>query len=471
MDELYYLNPYLPFVARDSSSWLMLSADTLVPVPDDATECRRALLDGSPVTMGTLVHELGNHTTRLLLEHHAVLDYEPHNDDTLARTRGLLSLSGNESYLERLAQATVLLLGAGAIGTHTAWILAAYGIRHLIILDDDEVEASNLNRQLLYTPADIGQRKVQVITRRLHELRPALTVTALDMRLTSADQLIGLIETYRPQAVVKALDTPEEATGWINTACVRTRVPYTTGGFLQQDAVVGPTYVPGRTPCLDCFENSAPPVHRLAGMGGTCSTVTSFTASLIADEVVRMLTGQQPVESGRMTVRHGTDGTIEHRSLALVSRCSTCRASHRLRPEPAWRYTAMVVWALCLCALPFLVTLPWWSLTKTLSYWGACAVGSLLLPRAHRNSLVAIIAVAYASLAFAMTVRFNPQVLGLQHLPALLAVARTVIGYVLTVSIAAMLMVVLASVVQVLAAALMRAASARGAIRNQEVGA
>ena len=164
-------------------------------------------MEGAPITMPDLVNELGNHTTRTLLEGHGILDYDPRGEDMFSRTRGLLSLSGDESHLVTLGRATVLILGAGAIGSHVAWMLSTYGIGRLVILDDDDVETSNLNRQLLYTMDDIGRRKVEALSDHLTQVRPDLEVTMLDMRLVSVEQLRGLIADIHPQAVVKALLT------------------------------------------------------------------------------------------------------------------------------------------------------------------------------------------------------------------------------------------------------------------------
>lgn len=453
MGELYYFNPYYPFVEREGASSLLLSSDRLMIIPDNAVRCTQAIVKGTPITISELVDELGNHSARVLLENHVVIDDNIRGEDMFSRTRGLLSLSGHESDLTALDRATVLLLGAGAIGSHVGWTLTAYGVGHLVILDDDSVEASNLNRQLLYTQADIGRRKVEALSFRLREIRPDLRVTTLDERLTSTEQMRLLLAQHHPDAVVKALDTPEEVTSWINTACVEARVPYTTGGFVQLDAIVGPTYVPGRTPCLDCFEQPEVQTRRICGIGGTCSTATSFAASLVADEIVRALTGKNPVEAGRMTVRHATDGLIEHQHLNLVPRCGTCGARHRRQHQSPWRTVVAGIWGMSLCALPFLITLPSWTVVKTLWCWALCAGFTPLLPQRNRGVLVAAVAVVYSTLSFAMTLRFNPQILGIGgELPVIMTLARVVVGYVITVSLGAMIMVALTAVVQALAA-------------------
>ena len=118
MPELFYINPFHPFIERNGIRGILIDASTLLRIPDDAVLCRKAIMEGAPITMPDLVNELGNHTTRTLLEGHGILDYDPRGEDMFSRTRGLLSLSGDESHLVTLGRATVLILGAGAIGSH-----------------------------------------------------------------------------------------------------------------------------------------------------------------------------------------------------------------------------------------------------------------------------------------------------------------------------------------------------------------
>lgn len=368
MPELYYFNPFQPLIERGGESGILLGSSSILRIPDDATNCRDAMTEGRPVTMTEVVDEVGNHTTRVLLDNHVLVDDDLNGEDMLSRTRGLLSLSGSEGHLAALARSTVLLLGAGAIGSHVAWILAAHGIGRIVVLDDDSVEESNLNRQLLYTRRDIDRLKVDALASHLAELRDDLEVITLNMRLTSTDQLRALIAAHRPDGVVKALDTPEDVTDWINAACVEARIPYATGGFVQLDAIIGPTYMPGLTPCFNCYDSPGEPTRVAAGRGGTSSSVTEFTASLVADEIIRTLTGRLPVEAARMTIRHNDTGDIEHRPLPRANHCAVCYARHSSTHEARWRLFAIPVWVVVLCALPFIMTLPNWTTHMTLLY-------------------------------------------------------------------------------------------------------
>ena len=83
---------------------------------------------------------------------------------------------------QRLLDARVLILGAGGLGCPLALYLASSGVGHITIVDDDVVELSNLQRQILYTEADIGRLKAEVVRERLALLNPEVTVQAICQR-------------------------------------------------------------------------------------------------------------------------------------------------------------------------------------------------------------------------------------------------------------------------------------------------
>ena len=122
-----------------------------------------------------------------------------------------------------------------------------------------------------------------------------------------------------------------------------------------------------------------------------------------------------------------------------------------------------------MCALPFLITLPVWTAPMTLGYWGLCALLTLALPRTNRSAIVAIVAIVYAALNFAITLRFNAALLRVTHLPLIIAVARTVVDFVIMSCLAAMIFVVFAAAVQGIENAVRRLT--RSAHPGQEVSA
>ncbi|MET9340566.1 TOMM precursor leader peptide-binding protein [Nonomuraea sp. NPDC003804] len=231
-------------------------------------------------------------------------------DDRLSRQALFLSMfhpAGQAvTALRDLAARRVTVLGAGAIGGAVAVQLVTAGVRRLTLVDDDQVEPSNLHRQHLYTPADVGRPKVAAAADRLRAHQPDAEIVEIRRRIQGAADVPAAGEDF----VVNTVDTPQpHIRRWVNQACVQAGVPFVTGGFNQHVGLVGPLVVPGRTGCLTCRE------RRLAEPYGTAElptadnagrTVPAFgplcaaVSGLLAAEIVRHLTGTgAPALEGR----------------------------------------------------------------------------------------------------------------------------------------------------------------------------
>jgi bacteriocin biosynthesis cyclodehydratase domain-containing protein len=153
----------------------------------------------------------------------------------------------------RLREAKVAVLGVGGLGGSAAMWLASVGIGEMWLIDGDRVEPSNLNRQVLYTEADIGLLKVEAVTRRLRAFYPAMRVSPEARRLESEADIGAFIAGA--DVVVDAADWPaHEIERWCNAACFAAGIPFITMSHFPPIARVGPLYVPGRTGCYVCQE-------------------------------------------------------------------------------------------------------------------------------------------------------------------------------------------------------------------------
>ncbi|MEA3310198.1 MAG: HesA/MoeB/ThiF family protein, partial [Chloroflexota bacterium] len=126
----------------------------------------------------------------------------------------------------RLHAARVLVIGAGGLGSPALFYLAAAGVGTLGIVDNDRVSLSNLNRQLLYTPAELGQSKVEQAARRLRAFNPELTINPYMTRV-SRENGLSLVAAY--DLVVEATDNLATK-DLINELCVRAEVPLVWAG-------------------------------------------------------------------------------------------------------------------------------------------------------------------------------------------------------------------------------------------------
>jgi molybdopterin-synthase adenylyltransferase len=154
---------------------------------------------------------------------------------------------------DRLREAKIAVLGVGGLGTWSAWALACCGVGEMWLIDGDEVEVSNLNRQIFYTEADLGRPKVKVAASRLRGFNSAMKVAATTQRLESEVELADFVAGA--DVVIDAADWPaHEIERWCNSACFEAGIPYITMSHFPPIARVGPLYVPGVTGCFACQE-------------------------------------------------------------------------------------------------------------------------------------------------------------------------------------------------------------------------
>ena len=152
-----------------------------------------------------------------------------------------------------LREAKVAVLGVGGLGGWAAWALACCGVGEMWLIDGDRVEVSNLNRQILYTEADIGELKVERAAERLRAFNSGAKITATAQRLESEADIAEFIAGS--DAVIDAADWPaHEIERWCNSACFAAGIPYITMSHFPPIARVGPLYVPGVTGCFICQE-------------------------------------------------------------------------------------------------------------------------------------------------------------------------------------------------------------------------
>jgi bacteriocin biosynthesis cyclodehydratase domain-containing protein len=201
----------------------------------------------------------------------------------------------------RLREAKVAVLGVGGLGGACARSLASIGVGEMWLVDGDRVELHNLNRQTLYTEADIGLLKVEVAAARLRAFNPAMRITATARRLGSQAEIADFI--HGADVVIDAADWPaRDIERWCNGASFETGVPFITMSHFPPVARTGPLYVPGRTGCFSCQEiawrreyplfdvvaeerRAKPPVA--ATLGPACELISGQ----VGLEVMHLLTG------------------------------------------------------------------------------------------------------------------------------------------------------------------------------------
>jgi molybdopterin/thiamine biosynthesis adenylyltransferase len=188
-----------------------------------------------------------------------------------------------------LAEASVLVIGAGALGSPVAAYLAGAGVGRLGIVDDDAVELSNLHRQLLHFTPDLGVPKAESAAAKLRFLNPGVIVEPYQMRV-DADNVAGLVEGQ--DLVVDCSDA--FATRYaVNAACCAAGVRLVEAGVLGMAGMVM-SIKPGRTACYRCAFPSAPVDAPRCADAGVLGPAAGVVGSLQALEAMKLLTGVAP---------------------------------------------------------------------------------------------------------------------------------------------------------------------------------
>ena len=187
---------------------------------------------------------------------------------------------------ERLRAGRVLIIGAGGLGSPAAFYLAAAGVGTLGLADGDQVDLSNLQRQILHTTAAVGQLKVSSASDRLRALNPDLTVQAFPERLT-ARNAAALLAPY--DFIIDATDN-FDSKFLIADVCHRAGKANSHGGIRE---FVGQTMTvhPGRTACYRCVFEEPPEAGPGTGPRGPLGVVPGVIGTIQATEAIKHLLG------------------------------------------------------------------------------------------------------------------------------------------------------------------------------------
>jgi molybdopterin-synthase adenylyltransferase len=187
---------------------------------------------------------------------------------------------------EALGAASVLVVGAGALGSPVALYLAGAGVGRLGIVDGDEVELSNLHRQILHFTPDLGVPKAHSAAAKLGFLNPDVVVEAYQVRL-DASNAGGLIEGA--DLVVDCSDSFETRYA-VNAACCAAKIPLVEAGVLGMSGLVMGIR-PGESACYRCAFPEAPPSAPTCAQAGVLGPAAGAIGSLQALEALKLLTG------------------------------------------------------------------------------------------------------------------------------------------------------------------------------------
>jgi adenylyltransferase/sulfurtransferase len=223
-----------------------------------------------------------------------------------------------------LIAAKVLVLGAGGLGAPLLQYLAAAGIGTLGVVDDDTVDLSNLQRQVIHRTADIGVPKVVSAGRALSDINPEVTVQTHRERLTPANAE-RLIAGYD----IVADGSDNFATRYLlNDTCFRLRKTLVAAAILRFDGQISTykAWAGAQHPCLRCLFPEAPSEDAVpsCAQAGVLGALAGTLGALQATEVVKEILGVGRSLSGRMLTYDALDGSWDEMAITKRPGCPTC---------------------------------------------------------------------------------------------------------------------------------------------------
>jgi molybdopterin/thiamine biosynthesis adenylyltransferase/rhodanese-related sulfurtransferase len=222
---------------------------------------------------------------------------------------------------QKLLDAKVLLLGAGGLGSPTALYLAAAGVGTLGIVDDDVVDVSNLQRQVIHATSRVGVPKVDSAEHAINDLNPDVEVRKYQTRL-DATNIVDIIKDY--DIVVDGVDNfPTRYL--LNDASVRLKIPVVSAAILGFEGQLS-VFAPYEGPCYRCLFRQPPPAELApsCGANGVLGVLPGTMGLLQATEVVKLIIGEGDPLIGRLLIYDALGATTTELKVRRDPECPIC---------------------------------------------------------------------------------------------------------------------------------------------------
>jgi len=221
---------------------------------------------------------------------------------------------------QALLAAKICIVGAGGLGGPAGLYLAAAGVGEITLIDDDIVEASNLQRQVQFVHIDVGMEKSTVMADTLTELNPDIKVNAVKTRLTreNAEELIK-----DHNIVLDGTDSFETRFD-INSACRTLNIPLVSGALGRFDGQVAAFENNNSGPCYRCLVPNVPPNAETCSEVGVVGALAGVIGSMMALETIKLITKAGDPLTGKVWVFDGLKAESRTINLPCDPKCPEC---------------------------------------------------------------------------------------------------------------------------------------------------
>lgn len=222
---------------------------------------------------------------------------------------------------KKLLNASVLIIGAGGLGAPAALYLAAAGVGTIGIVDADEVDLSNLQRQVIHTTNDVGKAKVKSAAETMEAINPDVTVKTYRTFVDSSN-IMDLIKDY--DFIIDGTDN-FPAKFLINDACVMAEKPFSHAGIIRFKGQLM-TYVPGEGPCYRCVFKNPPPKDAVptCKQAGVIGAMGGVIGSLQAMEAIKYIIGKGDPLTGKLLTYDALKMEFHTIKLPKDDHCAVC---------------------------------------------------------------------------------------------------------------------------------------------------
>ena len=221
----------------------------------------------------------------------------------------------------RLSRATVLIIGLGGLGSAASMYLTAAGVGHLILVDFDKVDLSNLQRQIVHKTSDIGRPKVESAAENLRALNPGVALTLIDHAL-EPDELMEQVR--KADVVVDASDNFQTRFA-VNTACVRIRTPLVSGAAIRFEAQIS-VFNPNdeQSPCYRCLYGEQAMIDETCTANGVVAPLLGIVGSIQAMEAMKLIMDVGRTLTGRLLLLDAMTMEWHTAKLRRDPSCNVC---------------------------------------------------------------------------------------------------------------------------------------------------
>lgn len=208
------------------------------------------------------------------------------NDEQLLRySRQIMLPKIDVDGQEKLLASRILIIGLGGLGSPIAMYLAAAGVGHIVLVDDDVVELSNLQRQIAHGSNDIGLTKVESAKQTLKELNPEIEITTFAQRLEKKELSKEIISA---DIVIDGTDNFTTRFS-LNECCVKNKTPLVSGAAIRMEGQVSVFNKTPSSPCYRCLYKDEGELDTSCSNNGVLSPVVGVIGSIQATEAIKVL--------------------------------------------------------------------------------------------------------------------------------------------------------------------------------------